>query len=267
MKKAVDFFYRIAVKFRRAKWFRTLEDKLRFPNKRFAALGEANHSFFRPGWETFDIVDADYLLDMRKDPLPIPEGIIDAVYASHLIEHIDFQASKKLFQEAYRVLKPGGTIRLVTPDMDILLDRYRQQDWTFFLINGGKFVYQRICEGVLPAESLLIHNRLVGWFASYSGRLDTAGGPLTTREVVDRKLSALSKYEFREWCVSLLEPGRVYAHIHLYDYEELRSVLSDVGFHSISKVDFAQSNCEAMLQPPIDLESHRPYSLYVEAKK
>ena len=231
------------------------------------ALGEMNDSFFRPGWHTVDMIRADVLLDLRKDRLPFESASVDAFYSSHVIEHLLRENGANLFREVYRCLKKGGVFRVVTPDMDLLLERYREGDWRFFLASHGRSILEKVLSKKLPPESLEIHNLLVAWFASYSGRLDTAGGPVVERKLVDATLGTYHKYAFREWCVSMLEPGRVYAHVHLYDYDELRSSLEKAGFTSVRRSTWGESGSRFMTNPRIDQPSHRSYSLYVEATK
>ena len=242
-------------------------EKQIYRDHRYIALGETNDNFFRHSWMTIDLYNADYLCDFRKDTLPFDDCSLDAVYTSHVIEHLTKESGIRLFREIYRCLKPNGYCRIVTPDMDLLLDRYKSKDWRFFLQADGQTILNEIKNGILLPESLLIHNRLIGWFASYSGRLDTAGGPIVDFMLVEKKIATLSKYEFRNWCVSLLEPGRIYAHIHLYDYEELKESLVSVGFEKIGRKSWGETSCPAMLKPIIDIQCHKSYSLYVEAIK
>lgn len=44
-------------------------------------------------------------------------GSVDVVYASHLFEHLAQWQTEIFLKEAFRVLKPGGTIRIVVPDL------------------------------------------------------------------------------------------------------------------------------------------------------
>lgn len=246
---------------------RKTEILIRYGSKKLVSLGDTNRSFFRPGWRTCDLVDADYIIDFRKNQLPFPENSLDAIHSSHLIEHISTDAGLKLFREIFRCLKPRGIFRVSTPDMSLLIAQYKKENWRFFLQADGSDILQRICKGYLPPESILMHNRLIGWFASYSGRLDTGGGPIADKDIVDKNLRNLSRYEFRDWCVSLLEPQRVYAHVHLYDYEELFNALESVGFSTIKKVKYGESISPYMVNPVIDQPKHKIYSLYVEVIK
>ena len=58
-------------------------------------------------------------LDAAK-PFPLPLSSFDYVYSEHLIEHLNFVQQLNFLKESYRILKPGGKIRIATPDFDFL---------------------------------------------------------------------------------------------------------------------------------------------------
>jgi predicted SAM-dependent methyltransferase len=74
----------------------------------------------RDGWLPTDITpsrrDVMYL-DARK-PLPFDDGSVDLIHTEHLIEHIDFPAGQHMLRECARILRPGGRLRISTPDYD-----------------------------------------------------------------------------------------------------------------------------------------------------
>ncbi len=230
-------------------------------------VGDTNTRFRRKGWVTADLVDADFLCDFRSDPLPFADGSFESIHASHVVEHLSVEQTAGLLSEIHRCLKPGGRIRLATPDLDLLADRYRANDWKFFLDVGGRYILSRIHLGDLRPESLLIQNLFVGWIASYSGRLDTGGGPLLEKETVDERLANMDLEAFRDFCVSRLEPDRTYAHIHVFRPSELMELLAARGFRNVRRMEYGQSDHADFVSPPIDVPHHRPYSLYVEAEK
>ena len=51
--------------------------------------------------------------DFDRDPLPWPDASFDRVTCMHVVEHL--QAPGHLIAEAYRVLKPGGSLYIETP--------------------------------------------------------------------------------------------------------------------------------------------------------
>jgi SAM-dependent methyltransferase len=55
--------------------------------------------------------------DLRKG-IPFPDGSVDAVYHSHVLEHIDREHVPGFLAEVHRVLKPGGIHRVVVPDLE-----------------------------------------------------------------------------------------------------------------------------------------------------
>ena len=49
--------------------------------------------------------------------IPHGSGTVDVVYSSHMIEHLDRREAASFLAECLRVLKPGGVLRLVAPDV------------------------------------------------------------------------------------------------------------------------------------------------------
>ncbi len=54
-------------------------------------------------------------------PFPLRGASFDYVFSEHMIEHVPFRGGENMLRESFRVLKPGGKIRIVTPDFDFLL--------------------------------------------------------------------------------------------------------------------------------------------------
>lgn len=51
---------------------------------------------------------------------------VDGIYSCHSLEHLDYPTNaKRFFSEAFRLLKPNGTLRVVVPDLVRLIDAYR----------------------------------------------------------------------------------------------------------------------------------------------
>ena len=82
------------------------------------------------GWLSTDIAprsDTAVYLDATKR-FPFEDASFDYVYSEHMIEHISWTEGLFMLQECRRVLKPGGVVRIATPDLKVLLDLYAGAD-------------------------------------------------------------------------------------------------------------------------------------------
>jgi predicted SAM-dependent methyltransferase len=61
--------------------------------------------------------------DLKKR-LPYSDSTIDYAYTSHFLEHLALSDAERLICEVFRVLKPGGIIRIVVPDLAIGARQY-----------------------------------------------------------------------------------------------------------------------------------------------
>lgn len=59
-------------------------------------------------------------------PFPLGDGEFDYVFSEHMIEHIPHSQGREMLSECFRVLRPGGRIRISTPDLAFLVDLYRK---------------------------------------------------------------------------------------------------------------------------------------------
>jgi predicted SAM-dependent methyltransferase len=71
------------------------------------------------GWLNTDIEpggDGLAYLDATKR-FPFEDGSIHYIFSEHVIEHLTYDEGKAMIAEAYRVLAPGGKMRVSTPDL------------------------------------------------------------------------------------------------------------------------------------------------------
>ena len=83
-------------------------------------------SRYLPGWVNLDAARGDHIdivWDLRRG-MPFPGESCSAIFGEHVIEHIPKADAERLLRECYRVLQPGGVIRLSTPDAGKFLRAY-----------------------------------------------------------------------------------------------------------------------------------------------
>ncbi|WP_454021044.1 class I SAM-dependent methyltransferase [Azospirillum sp. Marseille-Q6669] len=81
---------------------------------------------FDPRWVNMDVAAHDYgvLIHDAATGLPFPDQRFDGVYHSHVLEHLDRDEAPGFLRECYRVLKPGGVLRVVVPDLEQIARLY-----------------------------------------------------------------------------------------------------------------------------------------------
>jgi predicted SAM-dependent methyltransferase len=81
------------------------------------------------GWFNTDLVPSRSRakLDATKQ-FPYPDDTFDFVFSEHMIEHLLFDQGQAMLRECLRVLKPGGVLRIVTPDAAFLIKLYVNPD-------------------------------------------------------------------------------------------------------------------------------------------
>jgi predicted SAM-dependent methyltransferase len=77
----------------------------------------------RAGWRIFNIqpgADVDFIGDCT-DLSQFPDGSVDELYASHVLEHVGYDAPlRRALAGFHRVLRPGGIAKISVPDFEIL---------------------------------------------------------------------------------------------------------------------------------------------------
>ena len=58
--------------------------------------------------------------------IPFPENQFDVVYHSQVLEHFPKEKAHAFMSECHRVLKPGGFLRVVVPDLENIVDEYKK---------------------------------------------------------------------------------------------------------------------------------------------
>ena len=72
-------------------------------------------------------LDHVFYVDLSRESLDFPDNTFDAVNSYHLMEHFTPQEAERLMAEMFRVLKPGGILRVSVPDLESICREYLHQ--------------------------------------------------------------------------------------------------------------------------------------------
>jgi predicted SAM-dependent methyltransferase len=140
-------------------------------------------STHHPAWVNLDISSADpsVLRVNIHQGLPFEPNCVGVCYSSHVLEHLDQVGAKFLLSECFRIMQPGGTIRLAVPDLERTAREYirildsaisgrlhddQEYDWimmemfdqTVRNISGGAMA--KFLRNLDPAKRTYIHSRI-----------------------------------------------------------------------------------------------------------
>ena len=166
----------------------------------------------RPGWETTDHKANRSSTAWRIESA---DETFDLVFSSHMIEHIPHFKIDEVLSECNRVLRPGGGLRLVCPDLEAFARAYVAGDQSLF----DRFVR----EDPTIRRDLGLGGMLMNFIVS----------PGADNLLFSRNGECIGGY----------------AHIYSYDYDMLRRLLERHGFSDIQRRGFCESDHAEFREP------------------
>lgn len=87
-------------------------------------------------WVNVDSVKypGDHIVADVLEGLPFPDDHFDFVMLNHVLQMFTYNDHAYVLAEIRRVMKPGATLRILTPDLDKALEMYRTAQWDYFPI-------------------------------------------------------------------------------------------------------------------------------------
>ena len=233
------------------------------------ALGE-KHSYLRadPSWIILDFEDADFNIDFSSEvPFPFEPETQDIIYSCHCIEHIPNTAILYWLRESYRILKPGGHIRLEAPDAEKIITAYKENDQKFLNFFTDRNRLNLVEKRNFPEVYAEEHVALLGFLSCY---VDNGHVPvLTNKAEVDSKLQSLNLEDFCQWTVSLQTDEQIASRGHsnpIY-FDKIRKLLEETGFRDVKRMGNRETEIPNVNLSGIERRGRSFYSIYVEAKK
>lgn len=89
---------------------------------------------YKSGWINIDnnsdnnILNLDFRWDLRKS-LPFKDNSVDFIFNEHFLEHLTVEEGQKAIKDFYRILKPGGVLRIAMPDLENTIKTYLNPNW------------------------------------------------------------------------------------------------------------------------------------------
>lgn len=192
----------------------------------------------------------------QRMPLPVQAGSAEIVYSSHTIEHVDNAAVMNLLREAYRVLKPGGVLRLTTPCAEVIWRAYHNRDLPFFY----ELTKKARSGATTPAEAFL------DMFGSQLCAHNTAEGTKWSDDDVEHVATTMNRDEALDHIASVCtyDAQHPQSHINWFTVSKLVAMVREAGFRNVYRSAVGQSSRPEM-RDVRDFDGYHEFTLYVEA--
>lgn len=242
--------------------------------------------FVHPCWTNIDITDEHFqpgndggvtgiLYDLfLHQPIPVATNSAELIYSSHTIEHIDDASLQNMLNESYRMLKPGGAIRLVTPDADNAFRAWKNNDRSYFFWIEWEEMNKNLEKQciTMPLQDASLTQIFLEDFAAAASVIAVEGNAIRLDDAAVHKLFQEKSFEdAMNYCTALcsVEQQRKYPfrHMNWFNEKKLRRMLTDAGFKTIYRSGFSQSAFPVLRNTHFFDKTLPQISLYMEAVK
>ena len=139
----------------------------------------------------------------------LPDESVNYVYSEHLFEHLSYNQARNMLQESFRVLKPGGVIRIATPNLEFLLDLYQHPEVEI----NKRYIEWASHAGKLPYSAVYVINRFhTAWGHRIIYDYETLSALLAEFGFKDIRRCEMSKSEHETL-------NNVEGHFHIMPYD------------------------------------------------
>ncbi len=134
-----------------------------------------------PGWLNVDITErvsavgtdvgttglrrldsgAYFLRHDASQPFPLESGAFQKIFSEHMIEHLTLSHGAKWLTEMFRVLAPGGVLRLSTPDLGKYVEGYLDPESRFYKAHREQLMDEHF--GVPARKSWMLNQIFMLW--------------------------------------------------------------------------------------------------------
>jgi predicted SAM-dependent methyltransferase len=247
-------------------------------------LGCGGH--FHPDWVNVDFTQTGpgVIAHNLVEGIPFEDNTFDVVYHSHLLEHFPKIKGEEFMKECYRVLRPGGILRVAVPDLEQICRLYidalekastgdeewqHNYDWILLEMydqcmrnySGGEMIKYLMREPF--SNEQFVSNRLGSFYQTLKGWI----APLKTRI---QKENTISKTDLTTEEIGRFRKGGE-IHQWMYDRYSLKRLFVKTGFRDIQLREANESYIGDWSKYCLDTEPdgtvYKADSLYMEGIK
>lgn len=260
---------------------------------------------FHLAWTNIDMVAADPAVRAANliEGIPFETGTFDVVYHSQVLEHIPKDNAPAFLAECLRVLRPGGILRVVVPDLEDMAREYLRlldqslsnpparsaADYDWLMLEMYDQVVRNDTGGAmadyLRQPAMLNEDYVVTRIGKVATDLiDRTRQPQVGRSderwrrlgrITPAKMGGwLRRKLLARWGSEALKVGsfRLGGEVHLwmYDRYSLARALSQAGFVDVRRVDAHTSAVTEWSRYELDVRGGAvvdPTSLFMEARR
>lgn len=251
--------------------------------KKFYNIGAGSfkHPFwtnidFKSDWYEESLLNSNFInFDLFSSKnFPIEENSAEIVYSSHTLEHINDQAAQNLLNEAYRILKKNGILRLTMPDIDLEYRACLENDKNYFYMIDmySKAEHYNRIKIRNPMNTYSLKQIFLYRFAAQASELhiDNLVPKISDTEFAEI-FSTMPFAEALDYCTSRCSidvqkqyPGN---HINWWNETKTKKMLKTAGFTNNYRSGFGQSFSPILRNTDFFDNTHPKLSLFIEAKK
>ena len=262
---------------------------------------------FHPDWinlDTSPVSPAVIAHDVARH-FPFADRTFDAAYGSHVLEHLEPAVAKEVLRDCFRILKPGGIIRMAVPDLESIARLYisslegalngdpeSEADYDWLMLELYDQAVRKVSGGMMAEYTAELgdrtRSRLVAKRIGCEGAQTVAHQPsgysITSRVLRSLRskadsirrtaaIASTSVFLGPRGAAALREglfrnEGEV--HQWMYDRFSLPRALRQVGFASIRKRLAGESDIPGFAGYELEIihgRERKPDSLYMEGRK